>query len=351
MANSEVQYSYAIDSNGAVRHICDTAGAKPYSCGDCNRDMIARRGRKNAHHYAHIGKACIPTQDPDNFLHRLAVDKIVNGFTRSQLTGEKYLLSLFCIDCRRPSTRNIAKEGAIIEKEYSVVKGTRSDLVLIDTNAKQIIIEIVNTHDLESETYSLYKLSGIPVFKCKVTWDNVGNLDSELIADETLNREDSQNRCPPCRTRCERAKADKLKIDEAVSANIKPVESRISINPITHDKFGSPLRAHTQRKVMANARKLVGIGFEQQPKRPTLFLQEIGEWKVYADLDSTEVMRIWEVECQSALYAFRKGRTDQCKECLLQSVGGRLCVFKVPYRRHFEDTDGHSCLDASMDFQ
>ena len=46
------------------------------------------------------------------------------------------------------------------------------------------------------------------------------------------------------------------------------------------------------------------IGFGQQPKRPTLFRVKVDGWTVYADLDSTEVMKIWEVDCAPGLYAF-----------------------------------------------
>ena len=44
------------------------------------------------------------------------------------------------------------------------------------------------------------------------------------------------------------------------------------------------------------------IGFGQQPKRPTLFRVKVDGWTVYADLDSTEVMKIWEVDCARGLY-------------------------------------------------
>ena len=79
---------------------------------------------------------------------------------------------------------------------------------------------------------------------------------------------------------------------------------RPKLETIKQDKFGSFLRFDTRRMVNENARKLVGIGFEQRPSRPTLFNVRAEKWSIFADLDSTDVMRIWEVDCAPGLYAF-----------------------------------------------
>ena len=63
---------------------------------------------------------------------------------------------------------------------------------------------------------------------------------------------------------------------------------------------------------MASAQKLAWLGFQQQTKRPTLFLYQTGRWEIFGDLDSGDSVPV--------LYALRNGERE-CKECLLEAVG------------------------------
>ena len=93
------------------------------------------------------------------------------------------------------------------------------------------------------------------------------------------------------------------------------------LETIKQDKFGSFLRFDTRRVVNENAKKLVGIGFEQRTSRPTLFNARVEKWSIFADLDSTDVMRIWEVDCAPGLYAFpQDAKPPECRECVLEIV-------------------------------
>ena len=48
----DVLYSHALDSEGKRRSIAETESPRPFTCGDCAGEMIAKRGRKNRWHYA-----------------------------------------------------------------------------------------------------------------------------------------------------------------------------------------------------------------------------------------------------------------------------------------------------------
>ena len=196
---ASIRYAYAIDANRGARRIDDPDGLKPYRCGDCNGDMVAKRGRVRTHHFAHKGEICQPRQDPDNFLHKLAQDKVVGGFVECQSVAREYRLGIRCTNCEIPITRNIAEHGAKIAKERSIVDGSISDIVLTTPKGQRIIIEIVNTHDLEDQTRRRYEQSGIQVFKRFVTWENVDELDRMIVADETLNRGETKNTCRKCK--------------------------------------------------------------------------------------------------------------------------------------------------------
>ena len=110
---------------------------------------------------------------------------------------------------------------------------------------------------------------------------------------------------------------------------------------ITQDRSCARLREETRLRIMANARRLIKLEFRQQERRPTLFLLQAGQRKIYADLDSTEVMRIWEVDCEPDLYSFPTEGGSGCRECVLDGVGRIFDQNAIPYRRHFEDHIGH----------
>ena len=80
------------------------------------------------------------------------------------------------------------------------------------------------------------------------------------------------------------------------TGNMKPHPEKINrLTPITHDQFRSPLKSFTQQQLTRYAH-LLWLGFNQQRSRPTLFVFNAGNRKVYADLDSTKIMKIWEVD-------------------------------------------------------
>ena len=121
-------------------------------------------------------------------------------------------------------------------------------------------------------------------------------------------------------------------------ASIEPVINT-KLRPIERDRFGSPLRRDTKATLNHRAKQIAVLGFKQQSSRPTLFKAKSGKWAVFVDLDSTDVMRIWEVDCEPAIYAFPQDDMGQ-REMLLTEVGRFLCQAGIPYRRYFMD-DGH----------
>ena len=122
-----------------------------------------------AWHYAHkppITLAC----DPDLVLHRTAQELILSGFRNAEAQGGEYTLGRLCDRCNGHITRNVAKAGAVINREVSVVARTRSDLVVTYADGEQLVIEVVHTHDLDESAATAYSQSGIRVLKLRPTW-------------------------------------------------------------------------------------------------------------------------------------------------------------------------------------
>ncbi len=95
---------------------------------------------------------------------------------------------------------NVASEGASIASERVVVKGTRSDLVVFQPDGSpRVIIEIVVTHDLESDTKQRYEETNYPVVTVEPSWDTLPDLRRAAIGARILNIKGAKHRyCNDC---------------------------------------------------------------------------------------------------------------------------------------------------------
>lgn len=383
----EILYPVAYAQPYKAVHIEDAQRGHPHFCFGCDREMVIRRGHIRRPHFAH--KAGFVQCEKDNTLHEAAKAFICQGFRHAVATGTEYQVQYPCKRCEAPISVNVASEGAKIASEKTVVKGTRSDLVVFQPYGfPRVIIEIVVTHDLEEDTKQRYEEANYPVVTVKPSWDTLRNLLQAAKGSRILNVKTDEHRyCRDCRDKRQkwesqvrrwevsethqrkgkqyhrraqalemqpqrmkqtyrRARASgtqprKMKqahrlawsLARGLVAGIGPYSGRISpLTSITHDKYGSPLNTRDQAQVMENAQKLARLGFQQQTKYPTLFLYQAGRWEIFGDLDSGGFVPV--------LYAIRNGERE-CKACLLEAVGEIFDQHRVPYRRRFEDREGH----------
>ena len=213
----------------------------------------------------------------------------------------------FQIDsCSGQISKNIALQSSEIHKELSVIPNTRSDLVLINSSNPIVILEVVNTHKLDAETKELYQRSKIPVCIKNLTWDNLHELSTKFIADESLNVE-SQTLCTQCvhrkesfESECKKRKQEqKLRrqiIDSAVERLARIKYRKPQFQPwykVKRDNWRREIRMYQniQLLVFANAIILTELGFKQHnPRKPWLFrfrIHKSGKY-IYADLGGSE---------------------------------------------------------------
>ena len=346
--SGKILYPMAYVSPYKVTHIKEAGRGQGYRCLGCQKEMIARKGEINAHHFAHkkAGEQC----DPDNALHETAKAAICQGFLVAQEQCTRYDLKFPCDRCREPIAVDVAIEGAGIATERSEIEGTRSDLVITEGDGRtaRVIIEVVVHHDIDPSTEKKYRISGTPVMKVRPSWGNVDSLRKGVSANETLNVKTST--CRDCREEDRLHKKWLSRTEEQLRSALKATgRARVGIDPITEDKFGSFLRADTRRQINQNARKLAELGFSQQSSRNTLFKVQLDGWAIYADLDSTDVMRIWEVNCAPGIYAFPQDvKPPRCRECVLETVRDIMGENGVEIRRYFEDREEHNHWPPEM---
>ena len=96
---------------------------------------------------------------------------------------------------------NVAVAGASIASERTVVQGTRSDLAIFQSDGSlRVIIEVVVTHDLESDTKQRYEEASYPVVTVEPSWDTLPDLHQAVIGSRILNVKNNKRRyCSACR--------------------------------------------------------------------------------------------------------------------------------------------------------
>ena len=340
-----IRYPMAYKPPYQVAHISQAGKGQKYLCLGCDEQMIPRQGKIKRHHFAH--KAGMERCDPDNALHETAKAAICQGFLMAKEHGDEYSVSFPCERCDATLKVNTALEGASIATESAVVQGTRSDLVITkeDGITPRIIIEIVVHHDIEEETEKRYREAGIPVVRVRPTWESVDELREEIKVSEILNL--SNRTCRQCRENQREQDEWHQGIEQKVRARIAPVKTdRPKLETINQDKFGSFLSFDTRRMVNEKAKQLAGIGFAQRPSRPTLFNVRVEKWSIFADLDSTQEKRIWEVDCIPALYAFPASSEDpehpNCGKCVVEIANAILKENGIEVSRYFIDSYTHN---------
>lgn len=324
MKEPNIAYPFARDTDGSPVPIGDAERGAPYTCVGCGGAMIPKLGSVKRYHFAHKHNE---TCDADNALHESAKIHIIRKFDKAAQTGGDCIIPAPCSCCGQTINHNLTAGGVKIRPEITVVGGTRSDLAILrEDSSAYTIIEVVVTHDLEANTREAYLKSGIPVAVTKPSWDDMDTIRG------TLNV-----KCERCMVR----ERDLGSFMAGIAGN------GAALREITQDQYGAQLFPRIRHVVNAHARALRDFGFVQQNSRPTLFLHETDHWKVYADLDSTRVMRIWEVGGEAAVYAFVKdGRAEEdcrpdCKYCVEKTTRERLRAAGVPIRRYVPDTGHH----------
>ncbi len=194
----DIQYPVAYAQPHEAVHIKDAQRGRSHFCFGCHREMVIRRGSIRRPHFAH--KAGFVQCEKDKTLHEAAKAFICLGFRRAIATGGEYRVGYPCKGCETPISQNVAGGGASIASEKVVVKGTRSDLVVFRPDGSlRVIIEIVVTHDLESDTKQRYKEANYPVITVKPSWDTLLALFQSAIGSRILNVKGDTRYCDDCR--------------------------------------------------------------------------------------------------------------------------------------------------------
>lgn len=291
-----IRYPFARGRAGAIFILEYTKGT-PVTCFGCDRPLVAKQGRRNRWHFAHAVDTNV-TCNAETALHRLSKVLVQDGFTYALTNQQPYLLRWRCPSCGEPHVVDATRWWTRVATESSAIIGTRSDVMF--EGQRPIAVEIVVTHDVEDETAARYVNADLPVFIVRPTWETVGSLRAELVADDALIVR--SEKCPTCREQIEterrhQARLDVLRqrLDEVRMIDDRIVEQRLGDWPPGVDRFGRTLYEGVRRAVEDQAIRLMMIGFTQMQKNRWLFVLHLpGEvGAVYAGLGGTESEPLW----------------------------------------------------------
>lgn len=281
MAN--ILYPAALAADGKIVFIKAAMVGNKYTCLHCEQRMVARKGARKVHHFAHYRAGDC---EPDAALHTYAQRLIQDGHA----AADEYRAEFSCHLCTGWAGKDVKDYNCI--KEASLVKGARSDIAFVNGAGRRLAVEIVVTHEMEVSAVSAYQSENIPVIIVKPTWENVEDLYRRVRADDVLN---IKSVCKPCKNEREAERARRKEIERfeqsARRSQLQAIRAMYNINetglPFARwrvDRFGNPMCERTQNIVFADAQRLVNKGWQQRDRqKPWVFTYDLPFSTAYAD--------------------------------------------------------------------
>ena len=157
-----------------------------YSCVHCKQRMsaVVLVTRKTPH-FRHTKPA--EKCDPDDALHTYAIRMIQQAHSKAVERGDPYMLTRPCKSCLNLATEIDFADSWECAVEKSIAEHTRSDLAFTHADGRQIAVEVVVTHMMESETEAAYKNMGLPVAIIRPNWETVNELLDNLQIEDSRN--------------------------------------------------------------------------------------------------------------------------------------------------------------------
>ena len=213
------------------------------------------------------------------------------------------------------------------------------------SDGRKIAVEVVNTHEMESETEAAYASAGIPVATIPVEWATLERLCTGLSVNDSRNfNRDICNECDEKRLEAEkRLDQRKRYVNNVLSGMTRRQRAEPLFRPWLEAKDFLPMSPRTQRMVFANAIILTELGFEQHNlEKPWLFRLVIYRKSnviLYADLGGSDVIPTYK-DTAAMLYVFGTYLRDAItgsaiSHYIIEEFGKLLQQFGVDVRTGF----------------
>ena len=178
----EIKIPYAF-KDGAWIHISQVENGLKANCicPCCNKSLLAKKGTKVTHHFAHYKKADC---QPETVLHFIAKNFLFQKIKKHLESDLPLNVSWLCKICERKHEANLLRRAKKAYLEYKL-GDCKPDIALLTENDVPVaVVEIVVTHKPEDSAVTYYQQNKIAVVECDIGQGS----DLELIqSNEILN--------------------------------------------------------------------------------------------------------------------------------------------------------------------
>jgi Competence protein CoiA-like family len=198
--SSTIKIPYAL-SGGQLIHISNVSSGLAANCVClvCNSPLIARKGQKMRHHFAHWRPVDC---NPETVIHQLG-KRLLNDRIQSALTSNQPLnLEWNCTYCGDAHPGNLLKLARAVHVERSF-GSCRPDIAICGTNDKPIaFLEIVVTHPPDDAVLNFSKKHGVEIFEFHVQSEtDLEQIKSSAPLVATSGTYCPKQKCSNCRAR------------------------------------------------------------------------------------------------------------------------------------------------------
>ena len=183
----ELLLPYANDINGKLIHISNSQKEQKYTCPNCGKELLLRKGRVRIAHFAHKIKTDDENRCSESVLHKQFKKQCSEVISAKIKEKQELFFAWKCIRCRQIQTDNLLSDVVEVATEYNLGV-CRPDIALLDSEGKVIkVVEIVVSHSPEEKSLKYYKENDIVCLKVKVAnFKECDEIEKVLIDSERV---------------------------------------------------------------------------------------------------------------------------------------------------------------------
>lgn len=321
-------------ADGRLVHIDRYDGTSSVTCLGCGAQMHARgRLGKVRRHFAHrvrVEGSC----SYESTLHAAAKQAICDGFTIARAEDHPYRLLWSCKGCEKRRDTDLTRFCDRLVSEVEVVAGVVSDLIF--DGARRLAVEVVVTHEPESQTLSRYRAATVPVFEVRPTWDMISSF-AHCIPSSSSHFV-GNDKCPECKRRREAQEVERRerrRMLGSIGESLSRLPAAAPPRSWTTDSRENILYPRLAAKLLETGRRLCAAGFKQSQTKPWLYLVSIsGVGAFFANMGGTDEVPIW--EDPTPLYHWKLNNPENPHaEQIVLLVGRYLAARGIQVRKSF----------------
>lgn len=181
----KVAIPYAI-RDGSIVHVSEVERGlqQDCHCPACDEALVARKGAKVAHHFAHQAKSECSAESALHLMgKKLFFERVENALSKREPVN----ISWDCVLCQERHEGNLVKKAVRVEMEMPL-PGCRPDIVLLASPGSPVaFVEVVVSHEPESNVVEFCSDNDVVLTTYKVNL-NVANQTDEAHRKFRLQR-------------------------------------------------------------------------------------------------------------------------------------------------------------------